>query len=101
MNTSLYFLESKSLSVSWATNQVTASWASIFMSNHHLFYEVSAGTNENGVNVLQWQYTNQTSVTFGIPLSVKVSKGLKIYLAIRAVSTGGFYNHVKGDFTLP
>lgn len=101
MNTSLYFLESERLSVSWATNQVIASWSSIFTSNHHLFYEVSAGTYENGVNILQWQYTNQTSVTFGIPLSIQVSKGLKIYLIIRAVSTGGFYNHIKGDFTLP
>lgn len=89
------------MSVLWTENKFMASWEGIFLSDHQLYYEVSAGTHDSGVNILQWQYTNQTSVTFGLPGSVQASSGLKVHITIGAVSTGGFYNFVKGTVILP
>jgi hypothetical protein len=66
-----------------------------------LYYEISAGSYEVGVNILQWQFTNQTSITFGIPVSVKADSGLDVYVYIRAISTGGFYGQKGGHFKIP
>jgi hypothetical protein len=59
-------------------SQFTISWSDMFSSDQYLYYEISAGSHEAGVNILQWQFTNETSVTFGIPLSVKLETGFNV-----------------------
>ena len=95
------FLDSKSISVSWINSELVVSWNDIFTSIEELFYEVSAGTMEGGVNIIQWQYTNQTSITFGIPPTVTVSTGLKVYVTVGAITVGGNYDFKTGSITLP
>ena len=99
--TSLLFTDAKTLGISWLNNEVVVSWGDIFTSGQCLYYEISAGSYEAGVNILQWQFTNQTSITFGIPVSVKADSGLDVYVYIRAISTGGFYGQKGGHFKIP
>ena len=94
-------LDSKSISVSWINNELVVSWNDIFTSIDQLFYEVSAGTMEGGVNIIQWQYTNQTSITFGIPPTVTVATGLKVHVTVGAITVGGNYGFKTGSITLP
>ena len=82
-------------------SQFTISWSDIFSSDQSLYYEISAGSYEAGVNILQWQFTNETSVTFGIPLSVKVETGVNVFIQVRAISVGGFYQQKTGKFKIP
>ena len=70
----------KTLGLSFTNNEVVVSWADIFTSSHRLYYEVSAGTFDAGVNIIQWQFTNQTSIAFGIPASVKAETGTIVYV---------------------
>ena len=92
---------SKKLTLNWVNKKVTASWNSVFTSLHPLYYEVSAGSVQAGVNIIQWQETNQTSIMFGIPSSVLVKSGLPVHVTVRAVSVGGFTAVKIGNFTLP
>jgi hypothetical protein len=82
-------------------SQFTISWSDIFSSDQYLYYEISAGSHEAGVNILQWQFTNETSVTFGIPLSVKLETGFNVFIQVRAISVGGFYQQKTGKFKIP
>lgn len=90
----------KKLGIAWINQNVVVSWNDVFRSNNHLYYEVSAGSYEAGCNIVQWQFTNQTSVTFGIPPSVRAEAGLNIYVIVRAISVGGFYAQKDGKITL-
>ena len=82
-------------------SQFTISWSDIFSSDQYLYYEISAGSHEAGVNILQWQFTNETSVTFGIPLSVKLKTGFNVFIQVRAISVGGFHQQKTGKFKIP
>ena len=82
-------------------SQFTISWSNMFSSDQYLYYEISAGSHEAGVNILQWQFTNETSVTFGIPLSVKLETGFNVFIQVRAISVGGFYQQKTGKFKIP
>ena len=82
-------------------SQFTISWSDMFSSDQYLYYEISAGSHEAGVNILQWQFTNETSVTFGIPLSVKLETGFNVFIQVRAISVGGFYQQKTGKFKIP
>ncbi|CAG2222618.1 unnamed protein product [Mytilus edulis] len=92
---------SKSLGLSYLNNEVVVSWGDVFTSDYSLYYEVSAGSFQSGVNIIQWQFTNQTSITFGIPASVKTETGTAIYVNVRAISVGGYYAQKTGNFKLP
>ncbi|XP_076113973.1 uncharacterized protein LOC143082259 [Mytilus galloprovincialis] len=92
---------SKSLGLSYINNEVVVSWGDVFTSDYSLYYEVSAGSFQSGVNIIQWQFSNQTSITFGIPASVKTETGTAIYVNVRAISVGGYYAQKDGSFKLP
>lgn len=96
-----YFPEAKSLSILWKNNEVNVSWNNIFISPYQLYYEVSAGAVEASINILQWQETTNTNITFGIPSSVGAISGLPIHVTIRSVSVGGFAAVKVGSFKLP
>ncbi|XP_071123054.1 uncharacterized protein [Mytilus edulis] len=92
---------SKSLGLSYLNNEVVVSWGDVFTSDYSLYYEISAGSFQSGVNIIQWQFTNQTSITFGIPATVKTETGTAIYVNVRAISVGGYYAQKTGNFKLP
>ncbi|XP_052067298.1 uncharacterized protein LOC127706680 [Mytilus californianus] len=92
---------SKSLYFSYLNNEVVVSWGNIFTSDHSLYYEISAGSFQSGANIIQWQFTNQSSITFGIPATVKAETGTAIYVNVRAISVGGYYAQKAGSFKLP
>ncbi|XP_063415906.1 uncharacterized protein LOC134697555 [Mytilus trossulus] len=92
---------SKNLGLSWIDNKVVVSWDTIFSSDDALFYEVSSGSAQAGVNIIQWQETSNTSITFGIPASVSASSGLPVHVTVKAVSIGGHSAVKVGQFILP
>ncbi|CAG2234222.1 unnamed protein product [Mytilus edulis] len=92
---------SKNLGLSWIDNKVVVSWDTIFSSDDALFYEVSSGSAQAGVNIIQWQETSNTSITFGIPASVSASTGLPVHVTVKAVSIGGHSAVKVGQFILP
>ncbi|XP_076117799.1 uncharacterized protein LOC143085385 [Mytilus galloprovincialis] len=92
---------SKNLGLSWIDNKVVVSWDTIFSSDDALFYEVSSGSAQSGVNIIQWQETSNTSITFGIPASVSASTGLPVHVTVKAVSIGGHSAVKVGQFILP
>ena len=69
----------------------TLSWDDIFVSQYPLFYEVSVGTVEGGCNVLQWQETTGTSITFGLPPVISDVSKLTLHVFVRAVSAVGSF----------
>lgn len=89
------------MTLSWVNNEVVVSWNGIFNSDSDLYYEVSAGTTGGGVNILQWQFTNQTSITFEIPATVTTTAGLNVFLTVGAVSVGGESVIKTGRIILP
>ncbi|CAC5386462.1 unnamed protein product [Mytilus coruscus] len=91
----------KTLTINWINKQVVVSWDTIFTSDNDIFYEVSSGSTLGGVNIIQWQETNQTSITFGIPASVAAITGLPVYVAVTAISSGGFSAVKTGIFKIP
>ena len=96
-----FFTGTKNMDISWVNEQVIVSWDQIFTSSGDIFYEVSAGSSSSGVNIIQWQETNQTSITFGIPASVSTKSGLPVYITVRGVSDGGYSAVKTGKFVLP
>ncbi|OPL20305.1 hypothetical protein AM593_09695, partial [Mytilus galloprovincialis] len=80
---------SKNLALSWINNKVVVSWDTIFTADDALFYEVSSGSAQAGVDIIQWQETSNTSITFGIPASVSATTGLTVHVTVTAVSIGG------------
>ncbi|CAC5386468.1 unnamed protein product [Mytilus coruscus] len=91
----------KTLTINWINKQVVVSWDNIFTSDNDIFYEVSSGSTLGGVNIIQWQETNQTSITFGIPASVAAITGLPVYVTVTAISIGGFLAVRTDTFKLP
>ncbi|XP_076085327.1 uncharacterized protein LOC143056126 [Mytilus galloprovincialis] len=91
----------ETLSINWINKKVVVSWENIFTSDNDLFYEVSSGSTQGGVNIMQWQETRQTSITFGIPSSVSVTTGLPVHITVTAISVSGFSAVKKGSFKLP
>ncbi|XP_061176007.1 uncharacterized protein LOC133184958 [Saccostrea echinata] len=93
---------SSTLTVSWhdGNKEFTVSWDDVFISQHPLFYEVSAGTVEGGIDVLQWQETTGTSVTFGLPPTITNLSKLSVHVFVRAISASGTYEDIKGFITL-
>ncbi|CAG2233139.1 unnamed protein product [Mytilus edulis] len=89
------------LTINWINKQIVVSWDSIFTSDNAIFYEVSSGSTLGGINIIQWQETNQTSITFGIPAFVAVITGLPVYVTVTAISVGGYSSVKTGHFTLP
>jgi hypothetical protein len=99
----LPFLGSKEFSFTWhiANKECVVSWDGIFTSQHPLRFEVSAGTVLGGNNIIQWQETRATSITFSIPDSVPSTSRLKIYIIVRAIAAGGNYDDMQGSIILP
>ncbi|CAC5370733.1 unnamed protein product [Mytilus coruscus] len=91
----------KTLTINWMNNKVDVSWDNIFTSDSDLFYEVSSGSTQGGVNIMQWQETRQTSITFGIPSSVPVTTGLPVHVTVTAISVTGFSAVKTGSFKIP
>ncbi|XP_062579853.1 uncharacterized protein LOC134241846 [Saccostrea cucullata] len=91
------------MTITWSAGnkQFTVSWDGIFSSPHPLFYEVSAGKVIGGGEIVQWQETTQTSITFGLPPAITSWSRLKVYVMVRAVAAGGKYEDSVGDITLP
>ncbi|VDH94728.1 Hypothetical predicted protein [Mytilus galloprovincialis] len=92
---------SMNLALSWIDNKVVVSWDTIFRSEDALFYEVSSGSAQAGVDIIQWQETSNTSITFGIPASVSATTGLTVHVTVTAVSIGGHSAVKIGQFVLP
>ncbi|XP_061181031.1 uncharacterized protein LOC133189645 [Saccostrea echinata] len=94
---------SKQLSLTWhdGNKEFVVSWDGIFTSSHPLRFEVSAGTALGGGNIIQWQETRATSITFGLPESVTGTSRLKVYMIVRAITAGGDYSDILGTITLP
>ncbi|XP_078321865.1 uncharacterized protein LOC111103999 isoform X3 [Crassostrea virginica] len=82
---------------SWhaGNEEYTLSWDNIFVSQHPLFYEVSVGTVEGGCDILQWQETTGTSITFGLPPTITNMYKVSLYVYVRAINAGGTYEDVK------
>ena len=82
---------------SWhaGNKEYTLSWDGIFVSEFPLFYEVSVGTVEGGCDILQWQETTRTYITFGFPPTITNMYKISLYVYVRAISAGGTYEGVK------
>ena len=89
--------------MSWNNNnrQVRVDWVDLFASDYPLRYEVSAGSTFGGGDVIQWQETKDSSITFGLPQTITSPSNLKIYVYVRAISTGGLFTDKHASFTLP
>ncbi|KAK3083351.1 hypothetical protein FSP39_020593 [Pinctada imbricata] len=89
--------------ITWnqAATEFTVDWTDIFTSPYELRYEISAGLAEGGAEILQWQETTNSTLVFGMPSHVDDYSGSVVYMHIRAISAGGFYNDIKGTVTLP
>jgi hypothetical protein len=89
--------------VSWREDrkEFTVIWDEVFSSPYPLYYEVSAGTVEGGSDVLLWQETTSTKITFGLPHSITSWSGLHAHVFVRAVGVGGVYEDIKGYIQLP
>ncbi|XP_055997828.1 uncharacterized protein LOC125647098 [Ostrea edulis] len=94
---------SQQLSVTWRNThkELVVSWDGIFSSQHPLRFEVSAGTSLGGSNIIQWQETRATSITFIMPGSVTSTSRLKVYMIVRAIAAGGNYEDIQGSIVLP
>jgi hypothetical protein len=62
---------------------------------------VSAGTALGGSNIVQWQETRASSITFSMPGSVTSTSRLKVYVIVRAIAAGGNYDDIQGSIILP
>jgi len=80
---------------------MTVAWSEVYSSEHSLYYEVSAGTVVGGGDILQWMETTDTSVTFGLPRTVKDPANLKVFVVVRAISVSGLSLNKSGSITLP
>ena len=76
-------------------------WDDVFSSAHPLRFEVSAGTSLGGSDIIQWQETLSTSITFGLPATITSTSLLKVYMVVRAIAAGGNYEDVVGTIVLP
>nr|XP_034314147.1 uncharacterized protein LOC105348718 isoform X1 [Crassostrea gigas] len=94
---------SKELSMTWrgSDKEFDVSWDSIFSSQHLLRFEVSAGTAQGGSDIVQWQETLSTRVTFRLPNSIISTSRLKVYMIVRAIAAGGGYTDITGIIILP
>jgi hypothetical protein len=88
----------QSLGVSWhaGNKEFTVFWDDVFISKYPLFYEVSAGTVEGGTNILQWQETTLSNITFGLPPTITNLSKLSVHVFVRAINIGGIYEDIKG-----
>ncbi|XP_078334035.1 uncharacterized protein LOC111124258 [Crassostrea virginica] len=95
--------DSKELSMIWreADQKVAVTWDDVFSSAHPLRFEVSAGTTLGGSDIIQWQETLATSITFGLPATITSTSLLKVYMVVRAIAAGGNYEDVLGLIVLP
>ena len=84
-----------------ANQQFDVTWDGIFSSSHPLRFEVSAGTSLGGSDIIQWQETLSTSITFGLPATITSTSLLKVYMVVRAIAAGGNYEDVVGTIVLP
>ncbi|CAG2242538.1 unnamed protein product [Mytilus edulis] len=53
---------------------------------------VSVGTALNGADIIQWQETRYEYLIMHVPLRVKISKEMSIYITITAVGMNGLYS---------
>lgn len=91
------------MTITWSADkkEFTVSWDGMFSSPHPLFFEVSAGKVQGGAEIIQWQETTQTSITFALPPAITSWSGLKVYVMVRAIAAGGLYEDAAGVITLP
>ena len=82
---------------SWhaGNEEYTLSWDDIFVSQYPLFYEVSVGTSEGGCDILQWQETTGTSITFGLPPTISDISKLTLHVFVRAIDASGTFEDIK------
>lgn len=71
---------------------LTVTWNKVFISSFSLYYEVSVGTALNGADIIQWQETRYEYLIMHVPLRVKISKEMSIYITITAVGMNGLYS---------
>ena len=84
-----------------ADQKVDVTWDDVFSSAHPLRFEVSAGTSLGGSDIIQWQETLATNITFGLPATITSTSLLKVYMVVRAIAAGGNYEDVLGLIVLP
>nr|XP_034301655.1 uncharacterized protein LOC105322112 [Crassostrea gigas] len=91
------------MTITWSADkkEFTVSWDGMFSSPHPLFFELSAGKVQGGAEIIQWQETTQTSITFALPPAITSWSGLKVYVMVRAIAAGGLYEDAAGVITLP
>ena len=73
----------------------------VFASDFPLRYEISAGSTFGGGDIIQWQETKKSSIMFGLPLTIISPSNFKIYVYVRAISSGGLFTDTHASFTLP
>lgn len=103
INLITFFAATQKMTITWSADkkEFTVSWNGMFSSPHPLFFEVSAGKVQGGGEIIQWQETTQTSITFALPPAITSWSGLKVYVMVRAIAAGGLYEDAAGVITLP
>lgn len=88
----IFFLASTGVKLSEMNRTLTVTWNKVFISSFSLYYEVSVGTALNGADIVQWQETRYEYLIMHVPLRVKISKEMSIYITITAVGMNGLYS---------
>lgn len=88
------------LNVSINNRTVQISWKDLFSEDKDSFYEVSAGTFVGSADIIQWQETKNTFITFFIPPRIKSIKGLTSYITVRGIYANGMFNVVNHRINL-
>ncbi|VDI80173.1 Hypothetical predicted protein [Mytilus galloprovincialis] len=91
---------SSTLHVSINNRTVHISWKDVFCEDRDTFYEVSAGTFVGSADIIQWQETKNTFITFFIPPRIKSIKGLTSYITVRGIYANGMFNVVNHRINL-
>ena len=50
---------------------------------------------EGGCDILQWQETTGTSISFGLPPVISDVSKVTLYVFVRAINAGGSYEDIK------
>ncbi|KAL5006988.1 hypothetical protein ScPMuIL_015794 [Solemya velum] len=70
---------------------LTLTWEAIFKSAHPVYYEVSVGNLQGAADVVQWQETKATRMTFSVPRP-SYADTKQIVVTVRSINPGGCFS---------